>query len=377
MTAPRPMPYRLPKPNQLQGDRQLAEMSFASSIAEEQVSSGREILVMTVDLGQGRKDKLIVHENEKPEDLAASFCRRYNLSERLCGALTANIRANLEEVKDEEEQRGNSTEEADNKPSESGVGKFSPAPGGNVGERLYVKGMQMKGAADLQMLRARHQQEETVQKQLTFAPKISRGPQQSRSTDDLARPQSPATTRELELKRREQLLQQASECTFSPAVNPKYPPPRSEEIERKKSREGPDRFETLYRHAEVRKAKAEHETEEFLKSHYPFHPVLEAEQQLESEPQSVHMEKLYSSRRAVEAQLDRERVRLMGKFDPHTGRELFKPKTGRPPTLPVSRYAAGQEGTDRGVLALLPAVQGGPGGAVRQRQRLHRQQAEV
>lgn len=87
----------------------------------------------------------------------------------------------------------------------------------------------------------------------------------------------------------------------------------------------------------MKKAKAEQEAKEFLKSNFPFKPILESPPQGQSaESQSDYMEKLHTSRRAVETQLDRERMRLMGKFDPETGRELFKPKVGRPPTLPVA-----------------------------------------
>ena len=84
-------------------------MSFASSLVEEELKDpGREVLVMTVDLGNELKDKLIVHEGERPEELALSFGRKHGLSERLVQALEGKIRVNLAQVMDEEEKADSS-----------------------------------------------------------------------------------------------------------------------------------------------------------------------------------------------------------------------------------------------------------------------------
>lgn len=90
----------------------------------------------------------------------------------------------------------------------------------------------------------------------------------------------------------------------------------------------------LYHHAEVKKAKVEQMAEAFLKSHYPFKPTVEGK--TESEPLSAHIEKLHNSRKPIEAHLDKERIRLMGKWDPETGAELYRPRIGRPPQQYVS-----------------------------------------
>jgi hypothetical protein len=98
----------------------------------------------------------------------------------------------------------------------------------------------------------------------------------------------------------------------------------------------------LYQQAEVRRAKVEQAATDFIKASCPFAPDINTSPQIDS--QSEHIEKLYTSRRPVEAALDRERMRLFGKFDPETGRELYKPKTGRAPVLkrdkkvPVGEY---------------------------------------
>ena len=104
-------------------------------------------------------------------------------------------------------------------------------------------------------------------------------------------------------------------------------------MSRKQSREASDRFDLLYQQAEVRRAKIAQTASDFIKNSCPFAPDINVSH---PESQSEHIEKLYTSRRPVEAALDRERMRLFGKFDPETGRELYKPRTGRAPALQAS-----------------------------------------
>ena len=344
MSAPKPVPSKAPHPDQLLGDYQQAEMSFASSLVEEELKDpGREVLVMTVDLGNELKDKLIVHEGERPEELALSFGRKHGLSERLVQALEGKIRVNLAQVMDEEEKADSSLAPS-YAASETGY-RPKPTPksysyrqttsqSSNIGERLYVKGMQHKGSMDLQLQRARHVQETEASRELTFAPKLTR-PTASPlpHSEDALLLQAQLSQRQLEAKRREVLQAQEAQCTFQPAICPRYVLSRSEEMSRKQSREASDRFDLLYQQAEVRRAKIAQTASDFIKNSCPFAPDINVSH---PESQSEHIEKLYTSRRPVEAALDRERMRLFGKFDPETGRELYKPRTGRAPALQAS-----------------------------------------
>ena len=90
----------------------------------------------------------------------------------------------------------------------------------------------------------------------------------------------------------------------------------------------------LYHHAEVKRAKAEQLTEKYLRTNYPFKPTLETKAELE--PVMTHVEKMHTSRKLIETQLDKQRIKLMGKWDPQTGAELYKPKIGRPPQQHVT-----------------------------------------
>lgn len=227
MSAPKPLSSKAPHLGELSGDKQQAEMSFASSLVEEELKDpGREVLVMTVDLGQGLKDKLVIHEGDHPEELALEFGRKHGLSERLVQALTGNIRSNLAQVMDEEEKADSSL--APSYAASETRAKATPksysyrqavSQSSNIGERLYMKGMQHKSSMGLQLQRARNIQDSEATRQLTFAPKISHRPssQQTHSEDALLL-QAQLSQRQLEAKRREVMQVQASECTFQPAI---------------------------------------------------------------------------------------------------------------------------------------------------------------
>ena len=51
------------------------------------MSRGQEILVMTVNITETRKDKIIVHEFDQPELLAKDFVYKYNLNPKLVDVL--------------------------------------------------------------------------------------------------------------------------------------------------------------------------------------------------------------------------------------------------------------------------------------------------
>lgn len=63
---------------------------------------GRKILIVSVDIGDGRTDEIEVHEYDEPEDLAKAFAARYGLSEQLSQALSVKIEANIEKAVDDQ-----------------------------------------------------------------------------------------------------------------------------------------------------------------------------------------------------------------------------------------------------------------------------------
>ena len=50
------------------------------------MNRGQEILIMNVDISEGKKDKIIVHEFDYPELLAKEFVARYKLNPKIISA---------------------------------------------------------------------------------------------------------------------------------------------------------------------------------------------------------------------------------------------------------------------------------------------------
>jgi hypothetical protein len=56
----------------------------------------RELLIMTIDLGEGLKDKIVVYEEDEPRTVARQFCLRHGLGPQIQQALLSSIIENLE-----------------------------------------------------------------------------------------------------------------------------------------------------------------------------------------------------------------------------------------------------------------------------------------
>ena len=57
-----------------------------------------ELLVMTVEIGDGRQDTIRIHENDDPDKLARSFAQKHSLDPSLQSNLAMLIRQNKEMV---------------------------------------------------------------------------------------------------------------------------------------------------------------------------------------------------------------------------------------------------------------------------------------
>src|SRR5690242_5883109 len=67
-------------------------------------AQGNEILIMTIDIGDGRNDEITVYENDKPEVLAEQFCSRHNMSYEIREVLAQQIKMNIDLIYQEEDQ---------------------------------------------------------------------------------------------------------------------------------------------------------------------------------------------------------------------------------------------------------------------------------
>jgi hypothetical protein len=69
---------------------------FPESHDMTQTIRGKKILVMSVDIGDGRTGKIEVYEADEPEDLASEFCAVYDLNSKVRSALARQIEDNIE-----------------------------------------------------------------------------------------------------------------------------------------------------------------------------------------------------------------------------------------------------------------------------------------
>mgnify|MGYP006976747553 CR=1 FL=1 len=58
----------------------------------------KELLIMTIEIGDGKKDTLRVFENDDPNELAKAFCQKHGLNPNIIYPLAQNIYNNMEQV---------------------------------------------------------------------------------------------------------------------------------------------------------------------------------------------------------------------------------------------------------------------------------------
>jgi hypothetical protein len=63
-----------------------------------------ELLTITVEIGEGRKENIIVFPDDNAADLAEEFCLKHNLGDKLKEVLYVHIQNNIDQVKEENEQ---------------------------------------------------------------------------------------------------------------------------------------------------------------------------------------------------------------------------------------------------------------------------------
>lgn len=343
--------------------------SNASSIIEPD-DRGRQILIMNVDIGDGRADEIVVHEVDEPEELARAFCLKYKLSPQIQQALSYQIESNIEQLVDEQctyvdespkkqqqifdtptkkpqepsfyqkafnELRatlpltsGSSTDRPKtSKPKVRKLDVFAGLPG----HRLYMKGMLMKKALEKGV--EKRKKEKAVQEVagLTFSPKILKWTMSEgyHSERNLATVTNRLKTKELKLKKMRQDLEfkELIDCTFKPEICE-----ASRELMQSRGGTAAERFEELYSAAKELDKKRRFAELESIRNTCPFKP-------------EIHESPLKSSRSANFTPIrHRPKVPVL----PLTEQEIdpecsFTPRTGRAPkhsrnteALPIGLY---------------------------------------
>jgi hypothetical protein len=268
------------------------------------MSRGQEILVMTVNITETRKDKIIVHEFDQPELLAKDFVYKYNLNPKLVDVLASEIIFNINDLRPVPALPKSSPIEFHGK-SELSEGQNV----GNYGEKLYMKGLKRIERTEHAKLVLKNQIHEENDKELTFKPKINPVSEliaqrmANRSQDSVRRKESAIAKFQLE-KNAEEL----DACTFAPKINP-----NSSKILQNKYRSGSSRFVELYEDSYVRKVKQEHLEKQV---EFPFRPEI-----LQRHNVSSSGDRLYCKK-----QMDESKASASDLFDPETGQEFFVPK---------------------------------------------------
>lgn len=254
------------------------------------------ILIMTVDIGEGVKDNLVVYQESCVEEVVQLFSEKHKLSKEQEGTLMAQIESNLYDENTEPQEMSRNeyfsywNQEIDkhlikppeyqpaiNKKSQQliqhrqGVPvyerlyslstKSKPIPleipekpkGTQCGERLYKNWICSKQKTDYIRSKALSEKEEEITKTLTFKPKINSHfpvpPSHRLNSQNYKKHKE----ENLERKRFELLAKEQETCTFVPQINP-----ASESILQNKFRlKSKNKFEELYEEASIRREKNE------------------------------------------------------------------------------------------------------------------------
>ena len=269
------------------------------------MSHGQEILIMNVEIAEGRKDKIIVHEFDSPELLARDFILKYKLNPNLIDPLSKEIYENISDLLKSTSKMPMQYLNPDT--SES----FECA---NYGEKLYSKGIrsQLKSENMKQALKVRIEEEQG--RELTFKPKIN--PVSSmiaqrminRSQDSIRRKESIISKCQSEKK-----AEEISACTFAPRINP-----NSSKIVEHKKRSSSNRFIELYEEANSRKMRQENLEKQ---SEFTFKPELCTNHNVSSSG-----DRLFTKKPADDLSISNRTEDLR---DPVTGQDFFVPQINK------------------------------------------------
>lgn len=324
------------------------------------------ILVMTVEIGDGRRDTIQVSEDDQPDMLATAFCMKHKLPRDFIEVLARQIDANIDKVLDEEDQlpeedwmfagrqhspgilneRNRMSPDAPSEVSSSETlsAQFHASASENsrvsqssrcsvnssAGDRLYYHGVMKKEQSKQWRDKQAQMKDEQTSKDLTFKPQINTRSKSlaknHRKAEHSYIEQQRKKLESIERRKGQSLAEQQTECTFTPKVNP-----LSQAIVRSKSTHR-NAFSNLYTEAQERQLRLQEAKDNVTRSQCTFKPAINPSSKSVSRDQSI-VERLANSRLTIETNLQKIREKQSSLVDPQTGQEFFKPKVGRPPKL--------------------------------------------
>jgi hypothetical protein len=222
-----------------------------------QTIRGRKILVMSVDIGDGRTGQIEVYEADEPEDLASEFCAVYDLNSKVRATLAKQIEDNIELLVNEVLDRPrtydhrpqinersrvlayhktkenvyarlyrqipkHTTSQSPEKPQPRARSPPKTIKAVNIGDRLYYKGLKMKEASTQAKVELVQQRQAKEDLDLTFTPSLY-----SRSRSLLKYTPPDQSYRDLSESREEKVRslkerlekEEIAKCPFTPEVS--------------------------------------------------------------------------------------------------------------------------------------------------------------
>lgn len=264
--------------------------------SETEAKRGAEILNISVELGSGLKDVLVVYEHDDPPLAVRNFFIKNNLPSTYEKALLRKVYDLIGEV---------AQDHALIKLTLAARPKLSTSPCKNYGEKLYTKGLERKEEFLVKNQMKRILKAKEIESTLRETPAINANsrkianlsPSKSASISTLASPKASNLNSPL----------------HSPRINK-----NSEKLAKK-------RVSTLYEDAEQRKKRSN-----LLKiSEFPFKPTIK-HKSTPSNPDEI-VARLLNFNAKKEENIAELRKHLTISTDPVTGQQFFQPIIGRPP----------------------------------------------
>lgn len=325
-------------------------------------SKGKEVLVMTIDIGDGRQDTISIQENDDPIDLARNFSAKhhldYEMQETLLNHIIENIQSSLRSPKNEEKHSDwlqsdiispshNETSSKGLKPKKGTVydriyqqlkknntsvsvhqdlSVSKSSVNFNYGEYLYLKGVQKLEEQKKKCQETKNRElEEADLQELTFSPAINnyssiKSNRPAGKPEEVLAQKGKEYQEKLEKKKQDLEAEALKECKFQPKINKKLNISRSGGI-----------HQTLYNQAEKLKEKQLKNLEKDSKQ-YSFKPNVEMTKKKDStESKEQVFDRLDSTKKQLQEKLESQRkLQEAQEFDPATGQRLFRPKTNKP-----------------------------------------------
>lgn len=277
---------------------------------------GIELLILTVDLGNGVQDNIVIHEHDEANALASKFCKLHGLNAEYQKTLAQQIEEQIERLLGEQrdiDESLNFMEEwhkaldvqlnrkqknipsinplsrqiAENlraqgsvyeklhkdalrkqavKVSQQEVLKdqnvSGPSSSTNYGQKLYYKGLKLKELSEKKREQMQKELQTREEQDITFQPQINPNSHSFIRRSSKAIEESFITIEKekqerLEKMRAEIMNEQQQACTFKPKLN-------LNSLKLLENREKPeDKFEALYKEAEVRRGRLNQAVEEY------------------------------------------------------------------------------------------------------------------